>query len=207
MVAPRKFQLFFQRLTCETIIAKVLRVHLTAYIFGTHRYRLEQAASWTGRFVRVYERVPVCAGFQFSPIISNGRASRQDLSGHYSFYHFPLPPPSVLSFPLFLLLLVPSPFFSISRLPELFQSPTWEDLSSTPTSRDHRLRPAGITEKKEVSRKKKESSWGRWYATSGRGIPFPGFMSTSRARARMHVDCAARRRVGFTVISSYFTLS
>lgn len=75
-------------------------VHLPAYIFAAIGVTcLEQAASRTERFVRVYERPR--SGFQFSPIISNGGASRQDLSGHYSFYHFlypPLPRPRSLLF-------------------------------------------------------------------------------------------------------------
>lgn len=70
-----------------------------------------------------------------------------------------------------------------------------------PTCRDHRLRPAGITGEKEVSRKKKESLRKTVREPEG-GIPFPGFMDASRAHA-----CDLQHDVGFTVISSYFTLS
>lgn len=59
----------------------------------------EHPASWTGRFVCVYERLR--SGFQFSPIISNGWASWQDLSEHYSFYHFPSSFLSLVFSPLF----------------------------------------------------------------------------------------------------------
>jgi len=91
--------------------------------------------------------------------------------------------------------------FSVSRLPELFQSPTWEDLSNTPTFRDHRLRPAGITGEKEVSRKKKES-----LRKTVRG-PAWGQDSISGIYERVAHACDSQRDVGFTVISSYFMLS
>lgn len=104
----------------------------------------EHPASWTGRFVRVYERPR--SGFQFSPIISNGRVSWQVLSGHYSFYHFA----SLSSFffcPFSVCislslsssapsLLFPSRavFFGLSTAGAFSKLPTWEDLSSAPTS-------------------------------------------------------------------------
>jgi len=110
---------------------------------------LALAATRTGRFVRVYERPR--SGFQFSPIISNGLSGH--LPGHRSFYHFPpslrLPRPPSLA--------APSPFLGFSRL--LFQSPTWKDLSSTPTSRGSPITSCRYYRgEEEVSRKKKESS-------------------------------------------------
>lgn len=110
--------------------------------------------------------------------------------------------PSSSPFALFLSFAV----FSVSRLPELFQSPTWEDLSSTPTFRDHRLRPAGITGEKEVSRKKKESLRKtvrdrRVGRKEGKGFHFLDLWAR-----RMHVTLRARCRF-HRVISSYFTLS
>ena len=157
------------------------------------------ATPWTGRFVRVYERLR--SGFQFSPIIFNDWASRQDLPEHYSFYHFPS---SFLSLSLSLLPVFSSPFrlalflsfthsfspvavFSVSRLPELFQSPTWEDLSSAPTfwgspitSCRYYRRERGVLEEKGALA---ENGTLR---TAVGGIPFPGFMDDAR-RARMHV--------------------
>lgn len=137
-----------------------------------------QPASWTGRFVRVYKRPR--SGFQFSPIISNSRVSWQDLSGHYSFYHFAfLSSFSSFSPRVLLSALLPCAVFSVCRLPELFQSSRrGRTYQARRLRRDHRLRLAGITERERCPGRKR-SPCERGCRGCDRRIPFPGFMGQS----------------------------
>lgn len=152
----------------------------------------------------LYERPR--SGFQFSPIISNGWASSGKTSLETLFFPPCLSPLSSFVF-LSLSLSFSLAVFSASRLPELFQSPTWEDLSSTPTFRDHRLRPAGITGRERGVPEEKGVLAEDGTRPEGRGRRGrKGFHFRDLWARRMHVTLRARCRF-HRVISSYFTLS
>lgn len=98
-------------------------------------------ASWTGRFVRVYERPR--PGFQFSPIISNRLGVLAGPLGTLLFLSFRLSfSPSFLSSPgttsplvcSYFALSLSRRFFGLQTARAFSKHPTWEDLSSAPTS-------------------------------------------------------------------------
>lgn len=138
-----------------------------------------QPASWIGRFVRVYKRPR--SGFQFSPIISNSRMSWQDLSGTLLFLSFRL------SFFLFLFL-SPCPLVRPSSLRRFFclqtagafsKLPTWEDLSSAPTSPGSPITSCRYYRERKRCPGRKRSPCERGCRGCDRRIPFPGFMGQS----------------------------
>lgn len=156
----------------------------------------EHLAFWTGRFVRVYERPR--SGFQFSPIISNGWVSWQDHSGHYSFYHFLLPP-TILSLSLSLFVF-PCFYPLLLFRARFFRSPDcrWSFFKARRGRTYQARRLSGITDyvlqvlpERKRCPGRKRSPRGRRYAgrggRDGRGDSISGIYGAAAVpRARMH---------------------
>lgn len=154
----------------------------------------EQPASWTGRFVRVYERPR--SGFQFSPIISPLPSPTAGCPGRTS-RDITL---SIIS-PLFLSL--SHRFFALQTAGAVSKLPDVGGLikrADFPGITDYVLQV--LPERKRCPGRKRSSCGRRHGATGGDSIS--GIYGPVAPRAHACDFCAD---LGFAVISSYFTFA